>query len=168
MKFSTAISLLATTAVAQNQLMVPVPWVISSLSISNIRHGTGGWWSFNIVDTPTLAPQGFNTTCSYHANTYVFALDGPPPYNEPCSNPNVTFGLFPNANHEFTFNVTHVYECGKTSPCTDNGTWSFSWDDVRGQEDDVQNNFGQAGGFSRSYISMYPTRAVASSKCEFC
>lgn len=54
------------------------------------------------------------------------------------------------------------------TPCNDNGTWSFSTDDVRGQEDDVQNNFGQSGSFSRSFISMYPKRAVDSEKCEFC
>lgn len=53
-------------------------------------------------------------------------------------------------------------------PCNDNGTWTFSNDDVRGQEFDVRNNFGQSGGFGRSYISMYPKRAVPSEKCEFC
>jgi hypothetical protein len=52
--------------------------------------------------------------------------------------------------------------------CNDNGTWTFSTDDVRGQEVDVQNNFGQSGGFSRSFIAMYPKRAVPSEKCEFC
>jgi hypothetical protein len=39
---------------------------------------------------------------------------------------------------------------------------------VRGQENDVQNNFGQAGSFSRSYFQMYPLRAVAAERCEFC
>ncbi|KAH6674823.1 hypothetical protein B0J14DRAFT_509938 [Halenospora varia] len=163
---------LCAVALAQSQFMVPVPWYISKITIGNIRHGTGGYWSMSILDTPTVAPQGFNTTCYYwYGGTYIFALDGAPT-NAPCANTNVTFGLFPNANHEFTLNVTHLYgDCGTPgSPkaCVDNGTWSFSWDDVRGQEVDVQNNFGQAGGFYREGVSMYPTRAIASSKCEFC
>jgi len=53
-------------------------------------------------------------------------------------------------------------------PCNDNGAWTFSHDDVSGQEFDAQNNFGQAGGFVSNQIAMYPNRAVASSTCEFC
>lgn len=52
--------------------------------------------------------------------------------------------------------------------CVDNGTWHFSWDDVMGQELDVQNNFGQAGSFSHSPFQMYPKRSKDSQKCEFC
>lgn len=52
--------------------------------------------------------------------------------------------------------------------CVDNGTWHFSWDDVMGQELDVQNNFGQSGSFSHSPLQMYPTRSKDSQKCEFC
>ncbi|KAF4629115.1 hypothetical protein G7Y89_g9035 [Cudoniella acicularis] len=107
----------------------------------------------------------------FNGGTYEFALDGAP-YNAPCANPNVTFGLFPNSQHEFTLNVTHIYgNCGtpdSPTPCVDNGTWSFSWDDVRGQEQDVQNNFGQSGAFASGGFNMYPTREIASSKCEFC
>jgi hypothetical protein len=60
--------------------------------------------------------------------------------------------------------------CGSPTPkrCVDNGTWTFSWDDVVGEENDVQNNFGQAGSFSHNPFQMYPTRAVPSEKCEFC
>lgn len=57
---------------------------------------------------------------------------------------------------------------GIVEPCVDSGRWKFSTDDVRGQEDDVQNNFGQAGYFSHAEFQMYPERAVVSSKCEFC
>ena len=53
-------------------------------------------------------------------------------------------------------------------PCNDNATWIFSSDDVRGQENDVQNNFGQAGSFERSVFEMYPLRAVPAERCEFC
>jgi len=178
MKFSAFLGLslssyMATSlVVAQNALMVPVPWLVSQLSISNIRHGTGGFWSFDIVDTPTAVPQGFNTTCSYRTLTgYIFALQDPP-YHAPCTNPNVTFGLFPSGN-QFVFNVTHKYgECktekGKQRPCIDHGNWTFSYDDVRGQENDVQNNFGQAGYFNYQPFNMYPIRAIPSSKCEFC
>jgi hypothetical protein len=56
----------------------------------------------------------------------------------------------------------------RKKPCVDNGTWTFSYDDVRGQEDDVQNNFGQAGYFTHLPFNMYPTRAIPSLKCEFC
>jgi hypothetical protein len=52
--------------------------------------------------------------------------------------------------------------------CVDHGNWTFSNDDVRGQEDDVQNNFGQAGFFTHAPFNMYPKRAISSSKCEFC
>jgi len=152
-------------------LMVPVPWYITDLSISNIRHGSGGTWSFNILDAPTVAPQGFNTSCRYYnPTTYIFAIDGAP-INQPCNDPSVTFSLYPSANG-FTFNVTHLWgNCGTVDApqaCNDNGTWTFSTDDVRGQEVDVQNNFGQSGYFSRSSIAMYPKRAVPSEKCEFC
>ncbi|PMD18230.1 hypothetical protein NA56DRAFT_577254 [Hyaloscypha hepaticicola] len=157
--------------------MVPVPWLITGLSISNIRHGTGGFWSFNISDTPTLAPQGFNTTCNYQSAAAYFAVSEPP-INAPCANPNVTFGLFPDTNaHDFVFNVTHVWwgSCGGTDSCgsapkrcIDNGTWIFSWDDVMGEENDVQNNFGQAGSFFHLPFQIYPTRSVPSQKCEFC
>ncbi|RDL41665.1 uncharacterized protein BP5553_01644 [Venustampulla echinocandica] len=92
-----------------SQFMVPVPWYVSSVTIGNIRHGTGGFWNLNISDTPTLAPQGFNTSCAYYnPTTYIFALDGAP-YKAPCANPNVTFGLFPNGGCGFTLNVTHTY-----------------------------------------------------------
>lgn len=73
-----------------------------------------GSWSFNISDTPTLAPQGFNTTCNYQSAAAYFAVSEPP-INAPCTNPNVTFGLFPDTNaHDFVFNVTHVWwgSCG--------------------------------------------------------
>jgi len=159
------------SVVAQNiTFPVPVPWLVSGLSINNIRHGSGGFWSFDIVDTPTLTPQGFNTTCSYQSRTAaIFAIDDPP-YHAPCTNPNVTFGLFPSGG-QFVFNVTHKYygEC-KThkGECVDHGNWTFSNDDVRGQEDDVQNNFGQAGFFTHAPFNMYPKRAISSSKCEFC
>lgn len=148
---------------AADQLMVPVPWQISDLTISNIRHGSGGTWQFNIVDTPTTAPQGFNTSCYYYnPTTYEFAIDGVP-IDQPCADPSVTFSLYPGPNG-FIFNVTHLWGANNN----DNGTWTFSTDDVRGQEFDVQNNFGQSGGFARSYIAMYPNRAVPSQKCEFC
>ena len=55
-----------------------------------------------------------------------------------------------------------------SAPCNDNGTWAFTSDDVRGQEFDAGNNFGQAGGFQEAYIAMYPNRAIPSSTCEFC
>ena len=60
--------------------------------------------------------------------------------------------------------------CSSPAPkrCVDNGTWHFSWDDVKGQESDVQNNFGQAGSFSHNPFQMYPTRSKDSQKCEFC
>jgi hypothetical protein len=149
-------------------------------------------WSFNISDTPTLAPQGFNTTCSYfNPTTYNFAVDGYP-VNAPCANPNVTFGLYP-STCGFTLNITHLYgnsgryieslgqpassnadSCvssagGNTNiPFNDNGTWTFSSDDVRGQEFDARNNFGQSGYFAPEPFQIYPLRAIASSKCEFC
>ncbi|KAE9367724.1 hypothetical protein N431DRAFT_416522 [Stipitochalara longipes BDJ] len=177
MKPSTLLSIVSsgvgiTLAQPGNPQMVPVPWLISGLSIGNIRHGTGGFWNLNIADTPTPAPQGFNTSCSYQSAAAYFAISEPP-YNAPCANPNVTFGLFPqNSIHEFVLNITHVWwgNCGSPAPkrCVDNGTWTFSWDDVMGEENDVQNNFGQAGSFSHSPFQMYPTRAVPSEKCEFC
>jgi hypothetical protein len=70
-------------------------------------------WSLNLIDTPTPAPQGLNTTCSYSAGwAYTYALDGAP-INEPCNDPNVTFGLFPDGDH-FTLNITHLYgDCGR-------------------------------------------------------
>ena len=55
-----------------------------------------------------------------------------------------------------------------TQQCVDSGNWKFSYDDVRGQEDDARNNFGQAGYFSHGTFEMYPERAVPSSECEFC
>ncbi|ESZ90791.1 hypothetical protein SBOR_8820 [Sclerotinia borealis F-4128] len=160
-----------TTGLAQG-FMVPTPWSVQKINIGNIRHGTGGFWSFNLIDTPTPAPQGLNVTCSYNSRTtYRFAIDGAP-IEQPCSgNPNVTFSLYPAGDH-FTFNITHLYgNCGTAdspSPCNDNGTWRFSRDDVLGQEFDVQNNFGQSGSFNRDSISMYPKRAILSLKCEFC
>ncbi|TAQ83243.1 hypothetical protein B7494_g8435 [Chlorociboria aeruginascens] len=168
MLFSSLIPLSAVVAgVLSQTLQVPVPWQITNLVMGNTRHGTGGYWQFNILDTPTIPPQGFNTTCYYYGDySYTFALDDPP-YNEPCANPNVTFGIFADGE-AFTFNVTHTWGTCGTGPCIDNGTWQFSYDDVRGQENDVQNNFGQSGGFASSYIGMYPTRTVASTKCEFC
>ncbi|KAM3065626.1 hypothetical protein ACMFMG_011335 [Clarireedia jacksonii] len=173
MHFSTITSFVLATAaaVSAQQFMVPTPWYVQDISIGNVRHGTGGFWSLKIIDTPTPAPQGLNVTCYYYSGyTYIYALDGAP-INEPCNDPNVTFGLFPDGDH-FTLNITHLYgDCGSAGnpkPCKDNGTWRFSWDDVRGQESDVQNNFGQSGGFSRAEIDMYPTRDVPSQKCEFC
>ncbi|KAG9244708.1 hypothetical protein BJ878DRAFT_56739 [Calycina marina] len=173
MWLSTLFLSLATSSIAlaqSNPLMVPVPWWISNLQIYNIRHGTGGTWQFNIVDTPTLAPQSINTTCHYYyGGSYYFAIDGPP-INQPCNNPNVTFSLYPNGN-TFQFNITHLWgNCGTSAesvPCNDNGTWVFSKDDVVGQEMDVQNNFGQAGSFGRTGLNMYPKRAKASLKPEF-
>jgi hypothetical protein len=63
--------------------------------------------------------------------------------------------------------LTHpsAYQDG---PCNDNGTWIFSSDDVRGQENDVRNNFGQAGSFTSAGFNMYPLRAVPAQRCEFC
>ncbi|KAA8568541.1 hypothetical protein EYC84_007561 [Monilinia fructicola] len=83
-----------TTGLAQ-QFMVPAPWYVEKISIGNTRHGTGGFWSFNLIDTPTPAPQGLNVTCSYTSQTtYTFALDGAP-VDAPCSgDPNVTFSLY--------------------------------------------------------------------------
>ncbi|KAJ8065515.1 hypothetical protein OCU04_006197 [Sclerotinia nivalis] len=160
-----------TTGLAQ-QFMVPAPWYVEKISIGNVRHGTGGFWSFNLIDTPTPAPQGLNVTCSYTYQTaYGFALDGYPVDASCSGDSNVTFSLYPDGNH-FTFNITHLYgNCGTAdslAPCNDNGTWQFSWDDVMGQEFDVQNNFGQSGSFYRDSISMYPNRAIPSEKCEFC
>lgn len=55
-----------------------------------------------------------------------------------------------------------------SKPCVDNGTWLFSYNDVSGQERDVQNNFGQWGTFTHPSFNMYPKRAKESLKCEFC
>jgi hypothetical protein len=71
-------------------------------------------WNLNISDTPTLAPQGFNTACSFHSNAADFAVSEPP-FNAPCADTNVTFGLFPDYTiHEFVLNITHVWwgDCG--------------------------------------------------------
>ena len=69
-------------------------------------------WQFNIIDRPTKAPQGFNTTCNYYSGgAYYFAVDGAP-FNQPCADPSVTFSLYPNGD-SFTFNVTHLWgNCG--------------------------------------------------------
>ena len=83
----------------------------------------------------------------------------------PCGDHNVTFSLYPNWPLGFVFNVTHVWGANGRQ---DNGTWSFSKDDVAGQESDVRNNFGQAGAFFRGGLSMYPERALPSEMCEFC
>jgi len=165
--FSTISTLSILCTPALSQITVPVPWQITDLSISNIRHGTGGFWSFNILDSPTTSPQSFNTTCSYeNPTTYDFAIDGAP-VDQPCNDPSVTFSLYPEGSL-FIFNVTHIYGTCGSAPCNDNGTWAFTSDDVRGQEFDAGNNFGQAGGFQEAYIAMYPNRAIASSTCEFC
>jgi hypothetical protein len=66
-------------------------------------------WNLNILDTPTLAPQGFNTTCSFHSNAADFAVSEPP-FDSQCADTNVTFGLFPDYTiHEFVLNITHVW-----------------------------------------------------------
>jgi hypothetical protein len=39
---------MATVAMAQDQLMVPVPWEVTDLNIYNIRHGTGGTYVSSI------------------------------------------------------------------------------------------------------------------------
>jgi len=147
---------------------IPVPWEITGLTIENTRHGTGGFWQFNITDTPTFSPQGFNTqTCYYYgATTYDFAIEDYP-VDAPC-NPSfteLTFTLAP-AGSSFIFNITHAW--GPAHNGLDNGTWSFSYDDVRGQEFDVLNNFGQAGAYSNPGFNMYPLRSTPSLKCEFC
>lgn len=173
MRAATLLSSLVLAALTSaQQLMVPVPWEVTNLNMYNTRHGTGGTWEFNILDSSNNTLQAFNTTCHYFGETaYEFALDDYP-VDQPCNNPNVTFSLYPTGTW-FQLNVTHLWgSCGTSAhegpPCNDNATWIFSSDDVRGQEDDVQNNFGQAGSFERSVFEMYPLRAVPAERCEFC
>jgi hypothetical protein len=157
----------ASLVLAQSgQLQVPVPWEVTNLQLYNIRHGTGGTWNFNILDPSTLAPQSFNTTCHFYGpSSYYFAMDDYP-VDQPCANPNITFSFYPDGTL-FHLNVTHLWADGDGAH-NDTGTFAFSTDDVRGQQMDVENNFGQYGGFSRSFFRVYPERAVPASRCEFC
>ncbi|KAH8591425.1 hypothetical protein B0O99DRAFT_268924 [Bisporella sp. PMI_857] len=175
MKLSTFILAVVSATLSLGQssaIQVPVAWYISELRISNTRHGSGGTWQFNIRDTPyATPPQAINTTCHYYnGGAYYFATDNVP-YNAPCDDPSVKFSLVP-AGKYFQFNVTHLWgNCGTAAaptPCNDNGTWSFSHDDVSGQQMDPENNFGQYGSFYRSGLSMYPNRAVPVTRCMFC
>ena len=101
----------ATLSLAQSSaIQVPVPWAISNIQISNTRHGTGGTWQFSIIDTPTVKPQGFNTTCRYYdGSAYYFAYDGAP-LNALCDDKSVSFSLVPKGQ-SFEFNVTHIWDC---------------------------------------------------------
>jgi hypothetical protein len=46
MRLATLLAVVATTTTslvfAQTEFLVPVPWLVTNISISNTRHGTGG------------------------------------------------------------------------------------------------------------------------------
>lgn len=68
-------------------------------------------WTFNITDTPTVSPQGFNTqTCYYYGEeAYEFAIDDYP-VDAPCNDEftELTFTVAPDGSY-FVFNITHLW-----------------------------------------------------------
>lgn len=164
---STLFAVSASLTVVSAQFPVPVPWEITSISVQNIRHGTGGFWSFNITDTPTASPQGFETQqCYYYGASAAYFAVTDYPVDAPCNAdfPELTFTFAP-SSRGFDFNITHVWGSGDDDKCGyDNGTWVFSHDDILGQQSDVGNNFGQAGSFEGNFIAMYPSRSAVSTE----
>ncbi|RDL41199.1 uncharacterized protein BP5553_01178 [Venustampulla echinocandica] len=153
-----------------NGTKVAVPWKITSIIIENTIDGVGGIWSFEIADTPTPAPQGFNTSCHYYnPDVTKFAVDGNP-IDQPCEDANVRFSMF-QLYGDFTLSVHHTWgDCSigdvgeetNEMPCTDFGSFTFSIDEVLGQQSDSENNFGQYGHFFRDAVIVYPQRQVPS------